>query len=220
MTESISLNVIGILCGTDKSSVLQDYLRHYERIFADLRDEPINVIEIGVDQGASLAMLSRWVTQAVIVGVDNNPETSRYDTARTPVRIGSQDDAEFLRAVADEFPPRIVIDDGSHRADHNRITLEVMFPLVLPGGLYVIEDLYVHSGAPAEYFRGTANGPPTDFINDLSSKIILKDSGIGDSALNVLADQIERNGDPPWCDCPVQANRAGIGLGRVMGSRD
>jgi hypothetical protein len=38
--------------------------------------------------------------------------------------------------------PDIVLDDGSHRPKHHRITFETLFPLLEDGGLYVVEDLH------------------------------------------------------------------------------
>ena len=46
----------GALAGTDKSSSVSwcwDYLRHYEELFRPFRDQPINLLEIGVASGAS-----------------------------------------------------------------------------------------------------------------------------------------------------------------------
>src|SRR5688572_33433607 len=37
---------------------------------------------------------------------------------------------------------RIVIDDGSHRWDHQRTALKELFPMVEPGGYYVVEDIH------------------------------------------------------------------------------
>ena len=35
-----------------------------------------------------------------------------------------------------------MLDDGSHIADHMRISLETLFPHLAPDGLYVVEDLH------------------------------------------------------------------------------
>lgn len=35
----------------------------------------------------------------------------------------------------------IVIDDGSHISDHQRISFETLFPLMNEGGVYICEDL-------------------------------------------------------------------------------
>jgi hypothetical protein len=67
--------------------------------------------------------------------------------------IGSQDDPEFLvRTVASIGRPDIVLDDGSHVAEHQKASFETLFPLLKEGGLYVIEDTHT------SYWTETYNG--------------------------------------------------------------
>jgi hypothetical protein len=144
------LDAIAMTANSDKSSLRHDwgtawdYCRHYDELFGDLRHEPINLIEIGVAGGHSLEMWLRYFTRARIVGIDIDPNCSRHARGRADVRIGSQDDEQLLRSVAADWPPTIVIDDGSHIAAHVIKTFEVLFPLLAPGGFYAIEDMYLH----------------------------------------------------------------------------
>src|SRR5215469_13685137 len=95
--EAIDLDMIGVLEGTDKSSAVAgcwDYLRHYQPLFAPWRDEPINVIEIGVAHGSSLSVWKNYFSKANIVGVDINPDCKRYELDRAIVEIGSQIDPD------------------------------------------------------------------------------------------------------------------------------
>ena len=154
MSGDLSLDMLGILEGTDKSSTCAsgwDYLRHYERWFAEWKDEPISFIEIGVAAGSSLRVWSEYFPKARIIGVDANPDCARYATDRAIIEIGSQDDPEFLRHLCSKYRPTIVIDDGSHFAHHIVYTFEQMFPSLAPGGLYVVEDLEVHFSSSDEY---------------------------------------------------------------------
>ena len=123
-----SLDALGVIGGTDKSSVAHDYLRHYDRIFAQYRDEPINLIEIGVSRGASLHLWQEYFRAATVIGIDIRPQNKLYEQGRMIVEIGSQDDPEFLAHVCTKYPPTIIIDDGSHRADHVLFTLERYVP--------------------------------------------------------------------------------------------
>jgi tetratricopeptide (TPR) repeat protein len=141
------LDVIGTLRKTDKCSSYSwawDYLRNYEELFARWRQSDINLIEIGVTGGASLQTWHDFFEKATLVGIDIKPECARFARDRMAIRIGSQDDPKFLSSVAAEFPPTIVIDDGSHLAHHMIAAFEVLFPLLLPGGLYVFEDMSFH----------------------------------------------------------------------------
>jgi len=48
-------------------------LRHYDKFFREFRREPINVIEIGVANGASLNVWLQYFERARIVGIDIDP---------------------------------------------------------------------------------------------------------------------------------------------------
>jgi len=136
----MSLNSLGILYGTDKSSLRQNYLVHYERLLSHLRGDSFNLIEIGVYRGASLAVWNAYFPKATIVGVDIADRCRQYAKGRIKVAIGSQADAAFLTELAAEYPPTIVIDDGSHNPDHQIFSFEHLFPLLRPGGCYIVED--------------------------------------------------------------------------------
>jgi hypothetical protein len=135
------LDLIGMREGTDKGFLLNDYLRHYARILAPYRDLPINVIEIGINKGASLRTWESFFPAARIIGLDITPDTKQYETGRSQVRIGSQADPAFLDAVVQEFPPTVIIDDGSHVAAHQIISFDTLFPKLAAGGCYIVEDL-------------------------------------------------------------------------------
>jgi hypothetical protein len=167
MDSKFDLDVVGVIEGTDKSSSVQlcwDYLRQYERLFERFREAPINVIEIGVAGGQSLKVWKTYFTRAHIVGIDIAWQCARFAEDRISIEIGSQDDPAFLAQVCARHPPTIVIDDGSHRADHIPYTFERVFPALLPGGLYVIEDLSFHFGDDARRWKGLSEQSPLDYF--------------------------------------------------------
>jgi hypothetical protein len=145
--DDIDLDFIGVLEGSDKSSSVEycwDYLRHYQELFSQWKNESINIIEIGIGRGISLTLWLNYFTRARIIGVDINQNCKKYERERVVVEIGSQNDEAFLQRLCKTYPPTIIIDDGSHRADHIIYTFERMFPSLLSGGLYIIEDLAFH----------------------------------------------------------------------------
>jgi len=153
------LDAIGAIMGTDKSSSVSwgwDYLRHYEELLSKWRHSQVNLIEIGIANGSSLAVWERFFDRATIVGIDVNPDCQRFGQGRVFVRIGSQDDPGFLHKVATEFPPDIVIDDGSHIAHHMISAFEVLFPALQPGGIYIFEDLAFHFEESPRPYLGAA----------------------------------------------------------------
>ena len=191
----MSLDERGILAGTDKSSLANDYLRHYERIFAPWQQRKFALLEIGIAQGGSLGLWRDYFPKATIVGVDINPTCKRFEEPRIRVEIGSQDDPEFLLRLCNGMQPGIIIDDGSHRADHIKFTFERLFPHLLPGGLYVIEDLYLHFGDSAKTYRGNAVNSVPEMISNLSVRLMSGRSGAEESGfeayLSRTVDRIE-----------------------------
>ncbi|AUX68151.1 hypothetical protein CHX26_00245 [Porphyrobacter sp. HT-58-2] len=135
-----------IFFGNDKEGVFKwlHYLPIYDRIFGKYVDQPIRFLEIGVFRGGSLNLWREFFgPAATIYGVDIDPACAAFDGISGQVRIGSQDDPEFLRRVVEEMGGvDVVLDDGSHVSSHQRASFEALFPLVSDGGLYVIEDLH------------------------------------------------------------------------------
>jgi hypothetical protein len=130
------------------------YLSIYDRHLARFRNKPVQLLEIGVFKGGSLRMWRRYFGEAaVIFGIDINPSCSNFDGAAGQVRIGSQADAAFLRSVVTEMGALdVVIDDGSHIADHQTLAFRVLFPFLSPHGVYICEDTHT------AYWRGYFGG--------------------------------------------------------------
>lgn len=149
------------------------YLDIYDRHFSQYRNTPVKMLEIGVFKGGSLELWREYFgPDATIFGVDINPECAAFVTPPNQVRIGSQDDPEFLRSVVREMgTPDIILDDGSHIARHMRASFDTLFPLLREGGLYLMEDLHT-SYVPVPYEggyrrKGTAIERIKDMIDDM-----------------------------------------------------
>jgi hypothetical protein len=126
-----------------KIQKLAHYLPIYEKYFGPYRNTPVKMLEIGVNKGGSLDLWRKYFGKdATIFGVDINPDCAGVVTAPNQVRIGSQDDPQFLLGVISEMgAPDIILDDGSHVGRHQCKSFEILFPKLKTGGLYVIEDL-------------------------------------------------------------------------------
>lgn len=120
------------------------YIPLYERYFSSYRGQRTRFLEIGVSKGGSLQLWRKYFgSDAVIFGIDIDPECEKYNGLAGQVRIGSQVDERFLESVIKEMGGiDIVLDDGSHRMDHIPATLKALFPYLSDGGIYVIEDLH------------------------------------------------------------------------------
>jgi FkbM family methyltransferase len=127
---------------TDKNSLHSYCDRFYEQELARYRDQPIQIVEIGIDQGGSLILWAEWFTQAEILGVDLQLRGNcAADCARYPsikLSIGNAYMFESLQY----FPQAdIIIDDGPHDINSQIWAVKNLTPKVKPGGLFVIEDV-------------------------------------------------------------------------------
>ncbi|MBL9051642.1 MAG: class I SAM-dependent methyltransferase [Tabrizicola sp.] len=145
------------------------YLPLYERYLEPWRGRPLRFLEIGVYKGGSLQLWRRYFgPDAVIYGIDIDPDCARFDGQAGQVRIGSQAEASFLNAVVDEMGGvDVILDDGSHRMEHVSASLDALFPRLSVGGIYIIEDL--HTAYWKKY--GGGHQAPGNFYNTVRKMI-------------------------------------------------
>jgi tetratricopeptide (TPR) repeat protein len=215
-TPRARLDDIGILRGTDKSSLNHGYLRHYERILGHLRDQPVTLLEIGVFRGGSLRMWEDYMTAAQIVGVDIVPEAIQYAGDRREIEIGSQADHNFLDELGRRRRPHVIIDDGSHMADHVILTFRTLFPHLRPDGIYIIEDLHFHAGPGATHWRGATDAVPQDLMLRLA-RLVSCPGTEGDNE-RVLAQSIDSM--EFFHGCVVIRKRSPMNRAEVMAKHD
>lgn len=162
--KKVSLRTLMNRQGVDKLFT-HHYDEEYFRHFDSLRDKTLTLLEIGVGGygnpkagGESLRVWRDYFQNADVHGIDNAPKTLKLGS-RIQVWHGSQSDVEFLTNLnKDAGPFDIIIDDGSHRPDDIFVSFTTLFPLLKPGGIYVIEDLET-SYRPA--YGGNPDAPPT-----------------------------------------------------------
>lgn len=128
---------------TDKWS---SYLRVYEELFRPYRDDPVRLLEIGIQNGGSLEIWARYFRAGTrIVGCDVNPDCGRltYADPRISVIVGDANDAATRqRILAQSACYDIVLDDGSHRSGDIVKAFLNYFPKTAYGGIFVAEDLH------------------------------------------------------------------------------
>lgn len=151
-----SLNDLGVLHKTDKSTITHHYLGNYEKHISKWRDEEFTMLEIGVAGGASIKMWRDYFPKAKVYGVDNNPDTPADF-------IGDHNDKFFMDSVMQRIGPcRLIVDDGSHVGHDMKNLFDRLFVHhVESGGLYVVEDTHClyephyNQGSDAhEFFTG------------------------------------------------------------------
>jgi hypothetical protein len=132
------LDAIGRRHGTELSSLGRDCLRHWERLLVSWREEPFDLLEIGVDSGASLRLWREWFPRARLVGLDVRRIWLDPPIAGCVILRGSQTDDAVLRRLARDYRFRLVLDDGSPYWDDKRLTFRTLFPWLEPDGAYVL----------------------------------------------------------------------------------
>lgn len=123
------------------------YFEIYHRHLASLRGREINLLEIGIYSGGSLEMWRQYLgEECTIFGVDIEETCRRYESDRTKIFIGDQQDRKFWDAFQRSTPAMdIIIDDGGHSPEQQMVTLEELLPNLNPGGVYICEDIHGRS---------------------------------------------------------------------------
>jgi ubiquinone/menaquinone biosynthesis C-methylase UbiE len=122
------------------------YLIYYDQLFSSIKNKNINLLEIGVQNGGSLETWAEYFTKGEnFIGCDINQKCSalEYKDKRIKLIIGNANSNEIFDSIQTlNLPFDIIIDDGSHLSPDIIKSFIFYFPLLKPGGVYVIEDTH------------------------------------------------------------------------------
>lgn len=121
------------------------YIEEYERLLKPFRDTTGDILEIGIAQGHSMALWSKYFPFAHIYGVDITNMFFHKDHV-DPNRVHlnfyvNGTDEEVLMKLHGNKKFKIIIDDGSHKIEDQLESFRILSPLLDEGGLYIIEDI-------------------------------------------------------------------------------
>lgn len=128
---------------------------------------PESVLEIGIYSGGSLALWKALWPSAIVVGVDVTLEhvdgvaAAYLRSAGVACHVLRMPNAEAARLGTFD----LIIDDGAHGATSVLGSFAVCWPMLNPGGLYVVEDWHL------------AAFDPVRIAGTLSQKVIGVDHG-------------------------------------------
>jgi hypothetical protein len=156
------------------------YFEIYHRHLAKFVGREVHVVEIGVYSGGSLDMWKAYFGPCShIYGVDIEPACKTYEDGKTKIFVGDQADRSFWRNFRSQVRSvDILIDDGGHQPEQQRVTLEEMLPHLNPGGVYICEDIHGVHNPFSGYLSGLessihavrpGSGVPTGFQKDVHS---------------------------------------------------
>ena len=130
--------------GCDKS-YRHSYHEVYEPHFEPLRNEKINILEIGIFEGLSTSAFLDYFPNATIYGVDIFTRLNPEDVPvleHERVKWAKGDSTIMKELPWEDVKFDIIIDDGKHTPEANKLTFENMFPYLKEDGMYFIEDVH------------------------------------------------------------------------------
>lgn len=128
-------------------NIAHGYSVIYDNMFKDMRELPLNILEIGLGDDAGSAYLWAEVfpnAQIYMADYDRN-KLQRFSNINTRVHVKyvDQSNQPSIKNLANEVPEMdLIIDDGSHYNDHIIKSFQELFPKLKKGGMYIIEDTY------------------------------------------------------------------------------
>ncbi len=114
------------------------YFQAYVKIAAELGPQA-RVLELGVLGGESLRMFRGLFPLGEVWGADINPDATWPPGT---VRVVARHDDPALPAAL-RGPYDLIVDDGCHDGKTVTRSFALLWPLVAPGGFYVVEDWMV-----------------------------------------------------------------------------
>lgn len=116
------------------------YFATYVEIAADIGPRG-RVCEIGIWKGESLRMWQALFPLGEVTGVDFNVDGRVWPDGTRQV-VAAQDDPR-LPELLGPGQYDLIVDDASHMGPQTRACFGMLWPLVAPGGYYVIEDWFM-----------------------------------------------------------------------------
>jgi len=119
------------------------YSKYYEKFFLELRDQKINILEIGSFYGNASAAMFFYFKNANIFGADINPDIFNYTSKRIKsFFVNSSSVSSIEKNILDKkIEYKIIIEDASHMLKDQIISLFYLFPILESGGYFIVEEL-------------------------------------------------------------------------------
>lgn len=127
------------------------YYKEYESILSGKRFESIKILEIGIFKGTSFSAFVDYLPNAQLYGVDiftriKPNEVPILDHHRVSWVQGDSTRSHIAnkikRAWGEDIKFDIIIDDGKHTPDANRLTFKNTVEFLSDDGIYYIEDVW------------------------------------------------------------------------------
>ncbi len=144
---------VGKKHNTDRSPHNPNTHRHaytgiYHFLFHKIRNEKLNIAEIGIYKNSGMKMFREYFKNANLYGYELLPELiesakkdNLYNTQYFPMEVDSSSSIkEGLEKCDDKFD--IIIDDSSHMFEHQINIIKNSIPYLKKDGYLIIEDIF------------------------------------------------------------------------------
>jgi len=168
--------------GCDKTQKHQ-YEKIYQPVLEKLKDKEINILEVGVFNGHSTEAFHEYMPKANLYGIDIFTRTKAED-----LPCYKKDRTQYLRAssiepsVTRQFMAKfndvkfdIIIDDGLHTPNANKLTFRYLSPLLKQGGHFFIEDVFPMERMTMKELQHPWLVRHPDRYNHLDNNVFLKE---------------------------------------------
>lgn len=140
--------------GSDKGDN-HNYSTFYDHVFSSVKDENINLFELGLSihngdialaPGCSLLGFRDYFSKAELYGADIDPNSLIHDYQRIKTYLVDQTNPHMIEDLwyhpdLYEVEFDIMIEDGLHTFEANKIFFENSIHKLKNGGIYIIEDI-------------------------------------------------------------------------------
>lgn len=121
------------------------YMGVYQRHLALYANQPVKILEIGVQSGGSIEMFQQVLgSQCSYFGMDINQNCLNFANPTTVIYMGDQSSVPAWTDFFAKITPSldITIDDGGHQAHQMLTTFQQVLPHLNPGGSLATEDVH------------------------------------------------------------------------------
>jgi cephalosporin hydroxylase len=123
------------------------YIDAYDSLFSAWKNEPVQLMELGIASGASLLMWSQYFTKGIVTGLDIvEPVRKEYlqSLPNANMIFGDAYDNDNAKYLVENLPKQdVFIEDGAHDVENQITALLKYNKLVRSGGYYICEDMYI-----------------------------------------------------------------------------
>ena len=128
---------------TDKGTVHCYVQNYYDKKFTPLKDESIQLLELGVEYGYSMKLWTTWFTNANFVGIDPfQPNTiDHFNTLANCRGISADGFVEDTVNLFEDGTFDFIIEDGPHSLETQLFAAKHWISKLKSGGFLIIEDL-------------------------------------------------------------------------------